>query len=72
MEDVYTFLLRYFKTEMAEGKTEFRLVASPNNTEGVHLYIHPFGKDGKSVDLDLSVHTYKQVSLSPSNGANHG
>lgn len=40
----------YFKHEISEGKTEFRVVAQSTD-EGVKLYIHPLGKNGESRDF---------------------
>jgi hypothetical protein len=41
---------QYFRKEMAEGKTEFRLVAELVNGV-VKVMIHPMGKDEQTIDL---------------------
>jgi hypothetical protein len=42
----------YLSHELAEGKTEFRVVAENIGDEaGVKIYIHPLGKDGDSRDF---------------------
>jgi len=41
----------YFRKEVAEGKTEFRLVARVGEqTKTVTFYIHPLGRDGQTFD----------------------
>lgn len=42
---------KYLRTELADGKSEFRLVAmvKPGFQE-ITFYIHPLGKNGKTVD----------------------
>lgn len=42
-------LIDYLRSEFAEDKHEFRMVVYNNN----QFYIHPLGKDGKSLDLNL-------------------
>ena len=45
----------YFKHELAEGKTEFRVVAGNFGDDvGVKIYIHPLGKDGESRDFKIN------------------
>ena len=54
MEDFNKFLLDYFKRELADGKHEFRLVARLVTENTVELMIHPNGKDGETIDLQLA------------------
>lgn len=42
-------LVDYFGKEVSEGKKEFRLVFTDDET----VYIHPIGKDGETYDIDL-------------------
>lgn len=63
MEDFQTWLMRYFEKEIAEGKTEFRLVAQPGAND-ISLMIHPLGKDGETIDLSLERIQSSYVSLS--------
>jgi hypothetical protein len=62
MEDIYTALLNHFEKELAEGKTEFRLVARQTE-RGVEMYIHPMGKDGNTIDLYLEKHQSTYVTF---------
>lgn len=62
MEDLYTALLKHFENELAEGKTEFRLVAQQTEN-GVKMYIHPIGKDGNTIDLSLERHQNTYVTF---------
>lgn len=45
----------YFVDQIADGKTEFRIVAEDRGqSPGVKIYIHPFGKDGESRDFIIN------------------
>ena len=47
-------LQEYFRHELAEGKTEFRVVLNSEAfAEVTRLYIHPLGRDGDSRDFGL-------------------
>ena len=46
-------IFNYLSKEISEGKTDFRLVAHKHTNGWVRAYIHPFGKDGETVDLCL-------------------
>lgn len=44
----------YFRHELAEGKTEFRVVVNSEEEDGVtKLYIHPLDRDGQSRDFAI-------------------
>ncbi|MDD3986104.1 MAG: hypothetical protein PHY59_09605 [Methanobacterium sp.] len=43
-------LYQYLREERKFGKTEFRI----QFMEGVHFYIHPVGKNGKTKDFILT------------------
>ena len=46
----------YFEKEIAEGKTEFRVVAKKTSS-GVDFYIHPVDKNGATMDMCLIKYT---------------
>jgi hypothetical protein len=62
MEDFQRMLFNYFKNELTEGKNEFRIVAS-NVDNGIEIYMHPLGKDGKTIDLKFEIVKSEYITL---------
>lgn len=62
-----TTLQDYLTKEGNEGmKTEFRLVASKQRSDKVvTIYIHPLGKDGQSLDLEIDGNTLRCITPDP-------
>jgi uncharacterized NAD-dependent epimerase/dehydratase family protein len=57
------YLINYLLSELAQGKTEFRI--STQTPDGSHWYIHPFNKGGETIDIyiDLDTNRIKTVSF---------
>lgn len=51
MDELITYLHQAEKL----GISEFRLVNQSQSSEGIHLYLHPLGRDGVSADLLISM-----------------
>jgi hypothetical protein len=62
MEDFNTMLINYFKSQTEDNHIEFRLAVNKTD-EGFHLLIHPFGKDGETLDLRLCEHKSTWIHL---------
>lgn len=45
----YLKLSIYLRSELKQGKTDFRIHINSDNT----VYIHPIDKDGETLDLEL-------------------
>jgi len=53
----------YFVDQIAEGKTEFRVVAEDRGqSPGVKIYIHPLGKDGESRDFIVNGEEVRDIT----------
>jgi hypothetical protein len=57
----------YLTDEANSGmKTEFRIVASKERSDRVQtIYIHPLGKDGRSLDFEIDGNTLHCITPDP-------
>jgi len=61
IKTVTTSFEEYFKSQPA-GTTQFRLVVTKSGKNGVNFYIHPFNKNGKTLDYSVDGNRLKCIT----------